>query len=190
MLQKKLREILAGKTFAMGRVFGKAASANTYTALVLLFGIGGGLLLALQYVAAAILCILLSGFFDAIDGAVAKANKKSSVFGGIFDSVTDKITETAFYAGFFFGYPGLQTASFLAAISFLLSSYTFKRILKEGKTPPGFVLLERKERIFIIIAAIALAEFYTVASYYLLLLIAAWSFYSVLQMLCAAKKIF
>ena len=43
--------------------------------------------------------IIASGFFDVIDGAVARAIGQNSPFGAVLDSVTDRIADALIYIG-------------------------------------------------------------------------------------------
>lgn len=171
-------------------LLGRWWSPNFFTFLTLLFGLASAVLLAVHELGWALVTVIISGLMDVVDGAVAKATNRSSIFGGVFDSVTDRITETALYAGFLIGYPQLQLSSFLAVISFLLSSYTFERIMEEGKVPPGFILLERKERFLLILIGILLLPINIEYVSYILLFISAWSFFTIFSMLNAARSLF
>ena len=45
------------------------------------------------------LWIFLAGFFDIIDGAVARARGRMTPFGAVLDSVTDRVSDTFIYFG-------------------------------------------------------------------------------------------
>ena len=45
------------------------------------------------------LWIILAGFFDVIDGAVARARGRMTPFGAVLDSVTDRVSDTFIYFG-------------------------------------------------------------------------------------------
>jgi CDP-diacylglycerol--glycerol-3-phosphate 3-phosphatidyltransferase len=66
-------------------------------------------LVALGYPFAAGWVALLSGFFDILDGALARLTHKVTRFGGILDSTLDRISEAAMLLGimaFFFFHSG------------------------------------------------------------------------------------
>jgi len=47
--------------------------------------------------------LLVAGFFDIVDGQVARVSKKITRFGGFLDSVFDKIAEIAVFLGILVG---------------------------------------------------------------------------------------
>lgn len=49
------------------------------------------------------LAILLSGFFDVLDGAVARYNERTSKFGAFLDSMMDRVADGIIYIGIIFG---------------------------------------------------------------------------------------
>ena len=51
-----------------------------------------------QFLLAAIL-VLVSGLFDLLDGAVARASNKITRFGGVLDSTLDRVGEAALFLG-------------------------------------------------------------------------------------------
>ena len=55
--------------------------------------------LAQGRLAVAGLWIIASGFFDVIDGAVARAIGQNSPFGAVLDSVTDRVADALIYIG-------------------------------------------------------------------------------------------
>ncbi len=55
--------------------------------------------LALGRLTAAGLWIIAAGFFDVIDGAVARARGQNSPFGAVLDSVTDRAADAFIYIG-------------------------------------------------------------------------------------------
>src|SRR2546430_3875639 len=48
---------------------------------------------------ATVVVLVVAGFFDAVDGAMARKYAKVSKFGGVLDSVLDRLGEIAVYAG-------------------------------------------------------------------------------------------
>lgn len=72
---------------------------NTLTVLALLFGVGAGVLFALDNPGWAGLMIFLCGLFDMLDGKVAAKTNATSDFGAIFDSTLDRYSEFFIYVG-------------------------------------------------------------------------------------------
>jgi archaetidylinositol phosphate synthase len=99
--------------------------------------------------------ILVSGFFDALDGVIARVHGKATTFGGFFDSLLDRYADALVLCGIILG--GLTETSWgLAALmGSLLVSYARARAEAAGTKMESVGLAERAERIVIL----ALASF-------------------------------
>jgi len=107
-------------------------------------------------------CLLffISGYFDVLDGGVARKANRVTKFGAFLDSTLDRISDSIIVLGLMFGqmfwhwdknindFLGL-----LILISTLMISYTRSRAENEGVFMKGIGLMERAERILIIIGA-------------------------------------
>ncbi len=94
--------------------------------------------------------LIIAGFFDAIDGAVARATKKTSALGGFLDSVIDKVSEIIVFVGILIG-SYTNSVLVLGALSLsLLVSYTRARGESMGVDLKGKGIAERAERILIL----------------------------------------
>ena len=175
MFSNELRKIFSGFTTKVGLFLGGlGVPANFITFLVLVSGFGAGYCIYLAEFYWAIFLILFSGLMDAFDGAVAKANHKESKFGGLLDSTTAKITEISWYIAFGFLNPVLWPVMALAITFFMLSSYISKHAKASGGKSGGGIM-ERKERLVLIILALLLPEyiFYFISVIVILSLITA-----------------
>jgi len=108
--------------------------------------------------------LLISGFFDALDGVVARLYGQTTVFGGFLDSLLDRYADAAVFAGIILGglLPSLEwglVAGLAALIGSLLVSYTRARGEAAGVKMETIGLAERAERIIIL----AIASFATIA---------------------------
>src|SRR3984957_11041672 len=101
------------------------------------------------------LVIIGSGFFDLVDGAVARASNRVTRFGGFFDSVVDRYSDASQFVGLmvFYGRGGRSVYVILAAIamiSAIMRSYTRARAESLiGSCRVGF--MERPERLVLVI---------------------------------------
>ena len=101
------------------------------------------------------LVIIGSGFFDLVDGAVARASNRVTRFGGFFDSVVDRYSDASQFVGLmvFYGRSGRSVYVILAAIamiSAIMVSYTRARAESLiGSCRVGF--MERPERLVLVI---------------------------------------
>ena len=131
-------------------------SPNTITLSSLIFGF-----LALysiyQYksIILYIVFIGLMGLMDALDGAVARLTGKTSKFGAFLDSTTDRINDAFLIYSFKYLRFQDELVVSLMIVSFLIS-YTRSRGESLGVKMEGVGLIERAERILmLIIAAVA-----------------------------------
>ncbi|MCS7124073.1 MAG: archaetidylinositol phosphate synthase [Candidatus Bathyarchaeota archaeon] len=128
---------------------------NTISALGMVFAFLSALtyMSGRQNLALAVALLLLSGYCDMLDGAVARLCQKTTPFGGFLDSLMDRYADAAIYAGIMLG--GLCTLHWglAALLGSLLVSYSRARAEAAGVKIEGIGLAERAERIIIIAAA-------------------------------------
>jgi len=104
------------------------------------------------------LLILLSGFFDVIDGAVARNNNTKSKFGGFLDSTCDRFADAFIIIGIISGGFVNWFWGILALLAALSVSYIRARAEVEGiKCDVG--IAERAERLFIILGGAFIGYF-------------------------------
>jgi len=94
--------------------------------------------------------LLVSGFFDVVDGQVARVTKKTSKSGAFLDSVFDKIAEVAIFLGILVGGFAEPYLVLLAITLSLLVSYTRSRAESLGIQLQGVGIGERAERLLVI----------------------------------------
>ncbi len=187
MKAKSIRERMKPITMGLGKFFGKFGSPNFYTCLTLLFGILAVYFLANGRVLWTVLFFALSGFFDWVDGAVAKAYNKSTKFGIVFDSTVDKFTEGLLYLAFAWFSPQLFWPSVLALFAFWFSSYESK-VAYEINTNAQGGLMERRERLIGLVLAILLLPHNLEWVGWLLYLLAIGSFITAIERFFRIKK--
>jgi len=94
--------------------------------------------------------LIIAGFFDAVDGAVARATKKTSTLGAFLDSVIDKVSEIIIFIGILIGNFTNPVLVLVTLSLSLLVSYTRARAESIGVDLKGKGIAERAERILII----------------------------------------
>jgi archaetidylinositol phosphate synthase len=94
--------------------------------------------------------LLVSGFFDIVDGSVARITKRISNKGAFLDSVFDKIAEVIIFAGIALGQLADSFWCLVALGLSLLVSYTRARAESLGGKLKGIGIGERAERLLII----------------------------------------
>ena len=107
----------------------------------------------------AALFLALSGFFDAIDGAVARKLKMTSDLGAFLDSVFDKLGEAAIYVAIIASGAVSALWGALALTSSLMVSYVRHRAEPLGVDLKGVGFMERAERTMLLIIASIITPF-------------------------------
>ena len=95
---------------------------------------------------------MISGFFDIVDGSVARATKQISRKGAFLDSTLDKVAEVAIFLGILYGGLADGRIVLLALGLSLLVSYTRARAESLGIELKGVGIGERAERLIVIAA--------------------------------------
>jgi CDP-diacylglycerol--glycerol-3-phosphate 3-phosphatidyltransferase len=101
------------------------------------------------------LVIIGSGFFDLVDGRVARASNQVTRFGGFFDSIVDRYSDASLFFGLLVFYARGErffylVLSALAMISAIMVSYA--RARAESLIPQCKVgFMERPERLVLLI---------------------------------------
>ena len=159
----KLRHLLEPVLTKIGTVFASTGlSADFWTGL----GLAVSLLAAIAYASTTILDIdwtpwnftailggaflLLSGFFDVVDGSVARITKNMSKRGAFLDSIFDKLAEVIIFAGIALGQLADSFWCLVALGLSLLVSYTRARAESLGEKLKGIGIGERAERLLIV----------------------------------------
>ena len=103
------------------------------------------------------LLMLASGFFDALDGAMARLHGEATKFGGFLDSLLDRYADAIILCGIILG--GLTEVywGLAALIGSLLVSYSRARAEAAGVKMETVGLAERAERLIILAIASFLA---------------------------------
>ena len=102
--------------------------------------------------------LLASGFFDIVDGQVARATKNITKTGGFLDSVFDRVAEVAIFFGILVGGHANPYLVFLAVTFSLLVSYARSRAESSGVQLRGVGIGERPERL-LVLALVGMAGF-------------------------------
>lgn len=163
-----LRETLRPALEKMGKGFASTGlSPNFWTAVGLAFALISALVYGLgtqiEYglVIGGVL-LLVSGFFDMVDGQVARVTGKTSKKGGYLDSMFDKIAEVAIFLGILVGGYAEPYLVFLAITLSLLVSYARAKSDAINVKLQGVGIGERAERL-LVIAIIGIFSFMEIA---------------------------
>jgi len=149
-----IRDSLKPHLEKLGQGFASTGlSPNVWTVVGLVFAFASAAVYGLGIEFALIIggiLLLVSGFFDIVDGQVARVSQKTSTKGAFLDSVFDKIAEVVIFFGIMIGGYAEPYLVFLAITLSLLVSYTRSRGESLGVKLQGVGIGERAERLLVI----------------------------------------
>ena len=149
-----LRGILQPILEQIGKAFASTGlSPNFWTAVGLVFALTSALVYGLGIEFGLIIggiLLLVSGFFDMVDGQVARVTGKTSQKGSYIDSMFDKIAEVAIFLGLLVGGYAEPYLVLLAITLSLLVSYARAKSDALNIKLQGVGIGERAERLLVI----------------------------------------
>jgi archaetidylinositol phosphate synthase len=153
----RLRGRIGAATLRLGRAAARIMPSPTaWTLTGLFFSLVAAALFALGHPWSEILAglmVLISGFFDIVDGAVARATGRISKRGSFLDSMLDRVGETSLYLGILVGGLASPVLVFTALALSLLVSYARAKADALGVSLAGVGIGERSERLVVLILA-------------------------------------
>jgi phosphatidylglycerophosphate synthase len=169
---------------------------NILTAISFLCAIAAGLMFWKQEWAWGILLMLLTSFFDMLDGSTARAGNLGTVFGGILDHVADRYGEFFLLAGITMSgavHPGW---GLFALFGMLIASYTRAAAESIGKLENCAVgMMGRLEKFILILGGCAIEIYLPTGKWpaggwleLALIVVGLFSFITAVQRLIYTKK--
>ncbi|MGB8152438.1 MAG: CDP-alcohol phosphatidyltransferase family protein, partial [Nitrososphaeraceae archaeon] len=157
----RLREKINPLTARLGTKLGTLGLSPTFWSTVgLVMAIASALSFGLSYQLAGIVSfspvvigsifLLISGFFDLIDGSVARATNKSTAKGSFIDSTYDKLAEIIVFIGISVGGLANPVICLIAISMSMMVSYSRAKAESLGIDLKGIGLGERAERLLVI----------------------------------------
>ncbi len=189
MIGPKLRPLFARLLFdpavqVLRRVPG--LTPNVLTMLSLLSGVAVLPAFYWDHHATALVLILLTGYLDCLDGALARRTGVQSESGAVLDSIADRFVDTALLVGLFSVAPaerGWETLAMLSSLYINMSTYLILSVFTRTRNHKGYAdlpsLIERPES-FLLIFVMALVPGWFTAL--------AWT-YTVLTLFTAAQRL-
>ena len=154
LLLNNLRDSLQPYLEKIGRSFASTGiSPNGWSCIGLVFAFASAIIYGWNIEFSLIIggiILLVAGFFDIVDGQVARVSQKVTRSGGFLDSVFDKIAEVAIFLGILVGGFAEPYLVFLTITFSLLVSYTRSRAESLGVKLQGIGIGERAERLLVI----------------------------------------
>ena len=164
---------------------------STITWLGFLLTIGAAVLITTGHLLAAGFVVLIAGFFDMLDGALARRTNQVTRFGAVLDSTLDRLSEAALLIGILVLYARDQSITGIvlvgvALIGSLLVSYIRARAEALGlECQVG--LFTRPERVIVLALGLLLSQI-NYALITALAIIVVFSFFTVGQRLLYVWK--
>jgi len=161
-LLNRFREKLVPITTLIGNNFGSLGLSPTYWSMIafafailssIFFGISTflseqGIVFPSQIIAS--IMLLISGFFDIVDGSVARVSKRATSRGAFLDSNFDKISEALIFIGIAIGGLSSPILAMIALSTSILVSYLRARAESLGIELKGVGIGVRAERLLIL----------------------------------------
>jgi CDP-diacylglycerol--glycerol-3-phosphate 3-phosphatidyltransferase len=182
-LKARSRQFAEGPARFLGRL---GLTPNALTVIGSLLTASVGIMVAQGWFLAAGLCLWLFSATDTLDGALARATNRVSVFGAFLDSVCDRYAEAAVFFGLVWWYQTSANAlgvalAYLALVGSLMVSYARARAEGVGLQAADIGWFQRPERIIALGLGLMLAAFVPVALLVVLGLLAVLTTLTVLQ---------
>lgn len=179
---------------ALARYVGRYFSPIQITLFAGLCGLASMIFLAYGFPAAAILCLLVSGYADTLDGTVARLYGASSPIGAVLDILTDRLVEFALIFGLYLQDPAsrsLMSMLMLGSILLCVTSFLVVGIFTANESEKGFHyspgLMERAEAFIMFILMILLPPYFMPLSILFVLLVTLTTIIRVLEFSRYAK---
>jgi archaetidylinositol phosphate synthase len=139
--------------------------------------------------AIATIVVLIAGFFDALDGAYARATNRVTELGGFIDSVLDRYSDAVIIVTIIFA--GLCNVVWggVALVGSLLVSYSRARAEAYGVKHFLVGFAERPLRLLLIAIALLLQNWYPNIVNYMIIILAIMTHLTVLQRAIYAKDV-
>jgi len=151
-LKRRSRLAADGPARFLGRL---GFTPNALTVIGSLLTASVGLLVAQGWFIAAGVCLWLFSLTDTLDGALARATDRVSLFGAFLDSVCDRYAEAAVFFGLLWWYQSSGdlfgvVLSYLAIVGSLMVSYARARAEGVGLQAADVGWFQRPERILLL----------------------------------------
>ena len=161
---------------------------NTISVVALIAAIAAGYFLWQDYLLLAVGFVLLNGFFDILDGEIAKTHKRETKFGDFLDHSLDRIADVAIVIGLALNPFVPDYLGYLAAIAMLLVSYlgTEAQAITGKRLYAGW--LGRADRLVLIAVGTVLQIWFNQALYFTTIILLGLSVVSFAQRFYAIVK--
>jgi len=155
---------------------------NSLTWFGFALAIGAAALVALGYLIFAGFVVLIGGFFDMLDGALARRTKRVTLFGAVLDSTLDRLSEGVILLGILLLYTREESAIGILLVGIVLIVSMLVSYIRAKAESLGIEclvgLFTRPERVIVLALGLLINQLEIA-----LIIIAALSFFTVGQRL-------
>ena len=127
-----------------------------------LLAAGAAVLITTRHLFAAGFVVLLAGFFDILDGALARRTNQTTRFGAVLDSTLDRLSEAVLLLAILVLYAREQSVAHILLVSFALPSSMLVSYVKASAEAQGLEcqvgLFTRAERIIVLALGLLLSQ--------------------------------
>jgi CDP-diacylglycerol--glycerol-3-phosphate 3-phosphatidyltransferase len=182
-LKNRSRRLAEEPALFLGRL---GFTPNALTVIGALLTASVGLLIVQGWFAIAGIALWLFSATDSLDGALARATNRVTVFGAFLDSVCDRYAEAAVFFGLVWWYQthadllGVSLA-YLALVGSLMVSYARARAEGVGLQAADVGIFQRPERIVVLGLGLIIGQFLPAALIVCLAILALLTTLTVLQ---------
>lgn len=182
------RRIGGGMTSGLTGLMARSGlSPNAVTVIGFLITLSAAFIISTGELLAGGLVVLFAGFFDMLDGALARATGKVTRFGAILDATLDRLSEAALFIGIMVYFVPENSALLIMLVGMTMAGALIVSYLRARSEASG---IEGKEGVFtrperIIVLAAGLVTGWLVAA---LLIICVMSYITVIQRLFGAYR--
>lgn len=161
----EFRKVLASyfTSSVVGLLARTPLTPNTVTLIGFLVTVGAGVLIVTGHLFAAGFVVLAAGFFDILDGALARRTNRVTRFGAALDSTLDRLAEAVILIGLLVVYAREQAVAEVALVSVTLIGsqlVSYVRAKAEGLGLQCEVgIFTRAERVVLLVLGLLLSQF-------------------------------
>lgn len=132
------------------------------TWLGFLLAVGAAVLIIKEHLLVAGFVMLIAGFFDMLDGALARRTNQTTRFGAVLDSTLDRLSEAVLLIGILVHYAGEQSLTGILLVSVALIGSLLVSYIRARAEALGFEcqvgLFTRTERVIVLVLGLLLNQ--------------------------------
>jgi len=156
-----------------------------------LLAVGAAVLIIKEHLLVAGFVMLIAGFFDMLDGALARRTNQTTRFGAVLDSTLDRLSEAVLLLGILVHYAGEQSLTGILLVSVALIGSLLVSYIRARAEALGFEcqvgLFTRTERVIVLVLGLLLNQIDN-ALIIALAIVVVFSFFTVGQRLLYVWK--